>query len=65
MGRAGRGKGEVVVGRGRESDAEVVEMLGEQRREKKGMGREHVKEEDMNANAYAKWNGRQGQRRAE
>ncbi|KAJ7896618.1 hypothetical protein B0H14DRAFT_3124844 [Mycena olivaceomarginata] len=59
--KGGRGKGEVVAGRERESDAEVVEMPGEQRREKNGMGREDVKEEDMKA--IAKWNGRQGQSR--
>jgi hypothetical protein len=58
------GKGEVVAGRERESDAEVAEMPGEQRREKKGIGREDVKEEDMKAKANAKWNGRQGQSRA-
>ncbi|KAJ7806224.1 hypothetical protein B0H14DRAFT_3152969 [Mycena olivaceomarginata] len=63
-GKGEGGKGEVVAGRERESDVEVVEIPGEQRREKKGMGREDVKEKDMKANANAKWNGRQGQSRA-
>ncbi|KAJ7321307.1 hypothetical protein DFH08DRAFT_1033919 [Mycena albidolilacea] len=64
-GKGEGGEGEV-TGRERESDAEVVEMPGEQRREKKGTDQENVKEEDMNANAdaNAKWNGRQGQIRA-
>ncbi|KAJ7857924.1 hypothetical protein B0H14DRAFT_2578094 [Mycena olivaceomarginata] len=50
------------VGRGRVTRKwlRCRESKGEK---KKGMGREDVKEEDMKANANAKWNGRQGQNR--